>query len=729
MARPVHRPGNLPAEATSFVGRRRELAEARRRLTEARLVSLTGPGGVGKTRLALRLAAELRRGYPDGVWLVELADLRDPVLLADAVLAALDLRDQAGAEPRGRLREHLRSRKLLLVLDNCEHLLAPVSELVTEILKTAIDVRVLATTREPLSVRGEHVLVVPPLAEDAVTLFAARAAASSGSFVVDDANRAAVAGLCRRLDGLPLAIELAAVRTRLLSPQQILDRLTDRFALLTAAGHAVPPRHRTLRTTVDWSHDLLDDAERTLLRRLCVFAGRFTLDDVEGVCADGGPVLDVLASLVDKSLVMRADVRGVACYRLHETMREYAAERLAAAGETVALEDRQTAYYHSWGRRAAGESRYRLVEWLAWMDLEIDNIRPVLRRCADRGDPAVGLELVACTGWYWITRATGEGGRWLDEFRTRVPPTAIAGFLRGFLAVLRSDPAASVPELDVAVDLAAAAGDMSLAAQALAMGSMARHMAGDLGGARERLDQARRRAEDYPAVICVLQAQALNGLAGGDADAVRAAAAEGVRLSRAAGDLYSLGMMLLNLAAVADDKGPLLAEALRSAERIDDRIAQYCLLDLVAGEAAGAARYPLAARLLGAAETVRAEAGAGLQPFLVPLIDRAERATLNALGPARYRSAREAGRRMGRADAVALALGEPDPPAEAPEPSPLRKREAEVAELVAQGLSNRQIGARLFISEHTVDTHVRGILTRLGFTSRTQIAAWLAARR
>jgi predicted ATPase len=312
MAKPVRRLGNLPVEATSFVGRRRELAELRRKLGAARVVSLVGPGGVGKTRLALRAASDLARGFPGGAWLVELAEVRDPSLVGNAIMAALDLRDQAATEPRTLLRSYLADKELLLVLDNCEHLLEAAAGIVNEVVRAASGVRVIATSREPLAVAGEHVLPIPPLelpaADDgalpqngAVVLFVERAAAAGGTFELTSANQAAVADVCRRLDGLPLAIELAAVRTRVLSVEQILERLSDRFSLLVAGGRAAIPRHQTLETTIEWSHDLLSDGERTLLRRLCVFAGRFTLEDAEGVCKFG---FDQLSSLVEKSLVI-----------------------------------------------------------------------------------------------------------------------------------------------------------------------------------------------------------------------------------------------------------------------------------------------------------------------------------------------------------------------------------------------------------------------------------------
>ncbi|MBB5783592.1 ATP-binding protein [Nonomuraea jabiensis] len=755
MARPPRRSGNLPAEATSFVGRRHELAEVRKKLTEARLVTLVGPGGVGKTRLAVRMASDLGRGFPGGAWLVELAEVRDPARVGDTVLATLDLRDQAAADPLARLPAHLRDKRLLIVLDNCEHLLEAAARLVTEIMKAAPGVRVLATSREPLSAPGEHVVLVPPLRlpaagplelvrqNEAVALFAERAAAGSGAFELTAANQAAVAELCRRLDGLPLAIELAAVRTRVLSAEQILDRLSDRFGLLTGGVRAALPRHQTLRLTIDWSHDLLAAGEQALLRRLSVFSGRFTLEDVESVCAwDDVPAeraLDLLSSLVDKSLVAKEDAGALACYRLHETMREYAGLKLRAAGEEEAVERRCTGYYRSRCGRSAAEARFRLVEWLAWMDLEIDNIRSVLSRCP----PREGVALVYCLGWYWMTRATSEGVRWLDELLASGlddPRVRAQGYyMRGFLAVLQSDPAAARPALERAVTAAREADQYSLLSQSLSLAAIAANMAGDHLSTRRLSEEAHSVAaalDDLPATLMALQSRALNGLADGDLDDVRAAASQGVRISREIGDLYSLGMMLLNLgsamlmAGALDESKPLLVEALPIAYRIDDRVAQYCLLDALGCHAAASGQAQVAARLLGAAETVRTGAGASLQPYLTRLVARAEESVTAVLGEPGFKAEYEAGARLSRDAAIRLALGEPAPAARTPpaaDAGPLGKREAEVARLVADGLSNKRIAARLFISEHTVDSHVRNILNKLGVNSRSQIAAWTVA--
>jgi predicted ATPase/DNA-binding CsgD family transcriptional regulator len=760
MARPARRSGNLPAEATSFVGRKRELAEIRRKLTESRLVCLTGPGGVGKTRLAIRAATDLTRGFRAGAWLVELAEVGDPALVTTAVLAALDLRDQTATAPIAVLRGYLRDKQLLLVLDNCEHLLPAVARLATEILAAAAQVRVIATSREPLTLPAEHVIPVPPMQlpstqtamplsrvrqNEAVILFAERAAGASGRFELTAANQGAVVDLCRRLDGLPLAIELAAVRTRVLTVQQILDRLTDRFSLLTAGGRAALPRHETLRTTIDWSHNLLTPAEQILLRRLNAFASRFTLDDVESVCTGAdlpaGQALGLLSSLVDKSLVMMEEAGDVACYRLHETMREYAALKLREAGEVQAVELGCAEYYLSRCMRSAVEARFQLVEWLGWMDLEIDNVRAVLRRCLERRDSTRALELASHMGWYWITRATSEGVRWLDKVLGAAPDNPLAHFLRGFLAVLQSDPTTARPALARAAALARDAGLVSLCSQALSMASIAAHLAGDRVAAAYLLDEAGDipvPPDDYLATVALLQARALGGLITGDLEAVRAAAAQGVRLGRQTGDLYSLEMMLLNLTCATllardlDEIAPLATEALRIARRIDDRVAQYYLLDALACHAAASGRPTLAVHLLAAADTIRTDVGgSGGMPFLAPLLLRARESSRTKLGTATFEAELEAGRQLSRDAAIALALGEPDPAAEAPTDDagtvPLGDREMQVARLVADGLTNKQIAARLFISEYTVDSHVRHILTKLGVSSRSQIATWMAS--
>jgi predicted ATPase/DNA-binding CsgD family transcriptional regulator len=656
---------------------------------------------------------------------------------------------------------YLRQRDLLLILDNCEHLLPASAELVGTIITAAPGVRVIATSREPLSVPGEHVVPIPPLAlpppagepgeprrSEAVRLFAERAAAASGSFEVTSRNEGVVAELCRRLDGLPLAIELAAVRTRMLSAEQILSRLTDRFALLTGGGRAALPRHQTLRATIEWSHGLLPDAERVILRRLGVFAGRFTLEDVEAVCAAAGvpaaTTLDTLGSLVDKSLVTKDEANGAAWYRLHETMREFAALMLSQAGEQDAAEARCAEYFLRRSLAAALDSRYQLPDWLAWADLEIDNLRAVLRWYAARGQAGPGAGLAASLGWYWITRATTEGTQWLDEFLAGHDngPAELgwARFMRGFLALLKNDPDAASPALRAAMATASRTGQRELLAEASAMASAAETARGDHAAAGQLIQAARAAGDglDYPAgQLALLQAQALHGFAAGDLATVRAVATEGAELARAGGDLYALEMMTLNLGSAGliagdlDAARPALTEALRVAREIDDRVSQVYLLIALAYHAARSRQASRAARLLGAADEARAASGITLLPQFAPLVPAASEEAVAALGAPRFEAEVASGRELARAEAVRLALGEPasaSPDAQGDAgPSPLSRREAEIAALIAGGLTNKQIGTRLFLSERTIDSHVRSILTKLGASTRAQIAAWVTA--
>jgi predicted ATPase/DNA-binding CsgD family transcriptional regulator len=763
MARQTQRRGNLPAEPTSFIGRRRELAEIRRKLARARLVSLIGPGGVGKSRLGLRVATDLGRGFKHGSWLVELAEVGDPDLAGYAALAALDLRDQAATDAAALLTDYLRDKELLLLVDNCEHLLGAAAQLVGNVIRAAPGVRVIATSREPLGVQGESVVPVPPLdlpsarpdqplhqlgQNEAVMLFVERADAASGRFELTAANRHAVVETCRQLDGLPLAIELAAVRTRVLTAEQILDRLNDRFGLLTGGGRAALPRHQTLRTTIDWSYDLLTPEERRLLRRLCVFAGRFTLDDVAAACiTDGEPVdqaLPLVSSLIDKSLVVKEEAKSVACYRLHATMREYAGLKLRESGEQEAIELRCADYYVSACRRRARDSRSRLLVWLEWMDIEVDNIRAVLRRCLTRGDASRGLQIAQSLGWYWFTRATTEGARWLDQFLALGADDPATGawalFMRGFLAVLQGDPATAGPALESAIAGARQRGQDRLLSDSLTTASIAANMTGDRVTARRRIAEAMEltpRLDDPTATLGLIQAQALNAFFEGDLATVRAVAAEGVRISRETGDIYRLTMMLLNRGMGAlfqsdlDESRRFLAEGLRYARETDDRVAEFYLLNALGCHAASSGHTARAARLLGAAETIRTGAGARVMPFMAPMLDRALETAATTLGAPRFEAESSAGRALSRDDAILLALGESRPTAGArsiDDGAVLGKREMEVARLVAEGLTNKEIGAQLLISQSTVASHVRGILNKLGFNSRAQIASWSANR-
>ena len=415
--------GNLPAELTSFVGRRGEVAEVRRLLSRSRLITLTGVGGVGKTRLALRVATGLRRALRDGVWLVQLDQLRDEALVAQAVGGALGLQRRAGA-PEAVLAEYVADRRLLLVLDNCEHLVDAVAKLADQLLRAAPGLRVLATSRESLNIAGETVLPVPPLAAPdpgqpltvatlarfpAVALFAERAAQVAPGFSVTEANRAAVTGICRRLEGLPLAIELAAAQTRVLSPEQIQARLGDRLGLLTQGSRANPARQQTLRASIAWSYELCSEAERLLWARLSAFAGGFELDAAEGICADdrltAEDVLELLAALADKSVLIAEHGGGVVRYRLSETLREFGQECLQRAGEDTALRRRHRDWYEQLARQAdTGWPSRQTADLTARLFREHANVRAAQDFCqAEPGEAEAGLR-IALHVWrffYW----------------------------------------------------------------------------------------------------------------------------------------------------------------------------------------------------------------------------------------------------------------------------------------------------------------------------------------
>ncbi|MFD0347168.1 ATP-binding protein [Kitasatospora aburaviensis] len=430
---------------TSFVGREDDLAALRGALTGSRLVTLTGPGGSGKTRLSVEAGrAEQAAGHwPDGVWLAELAPLESPSAVPAAVVSALGLRETVlhtggmvaevieprSEDPLRRLVEYCGHRRMLLVLDNCEHLIQAAADLADRLLAECPGLTVLATSREPLGVPGETVLPVEPLPDPvALRLLAERAAAARPGF---DPQREpeACAEICRRLDGLPLAIELAAARLRVMTARQIADRLDGRFALLTGGSRTLLPRQQTLRAVVDWSWELLGKRERAVLRRLSVFAGGWTLEDAEAICADDvevprEEVADQLLSLADKSLVV-ADLGGDGSsrYRMLETIHEYAEERLAEAAERAEVERRHLVHFRELVRTADqhvhGPEQLR---WLAVLEREHDNIRAALRRAVDRGEEQEGLALALGMSWYWSLRGFSlEARGWYDAVRALGP--------------------------------------------------------------------------------------------------------------------------------------------------------------------------------------------------------------------------------------------------------------------------------------------------------------------
>ncbi len=416
---PRIQPNNLPEPLTAFVGRRAELAGLREELETTRLLTLTGAGGCGKTRLANRLAAETLERFPDGAWWVELSPRRDPELVGAAIAEALEVRPLPGMTPLDAAAAYLASRRALVVLDNCEHLLGACAEAAERLLEAGSEVVVVATSRAPLGVGGETAWRVPSLSlptsaseavagPDAVELFLERARKARPGFELTAENAAYVATICTELDGLPLAIELAAARTRMLSAEQIATGVSDRFRLLTGGPRTATPRQRTLRASVDWSHELLSPDEQVLLRRVGVFAGGFTLDAAERICVGDGVepdrVLDLLASLVDQSLVIAEERTSGMRYRLLETVREYALEQLADAGEEVAVRRRHRDFFLALVEEAAPHlDTGRQREWLEILDPEAANLAATIDH-ALRSEPPLALRFCATLCRWWITR-------------------------------------------------------------------------------------------------------------------------------------------------------------------------------------------------------------------------------------------------------------------------------------------------------------------------------------
>ncbi|HEY2443155.1 MAG TPA: AAA family ATPase, partial [Streptosporangiaceae bacterium] len=511
---------NLPSQPTSFVGRAAELAELRSMLSGgARLITITGPGGIGKSRLALHAAAEALDGDGEGVWLVGLAPVADPELVARTVAAVLGVREQPGRPMLDTLADAVGDRRLLLVLDNAEHVLGAVAKLADVMMRSCQGARLLVTSREPLGIGGEHVFRVPSLpvppadladpqglaAFESVQLFTEHARMHRQGFALDDVNAAAVAAVCVRLDGIPLALELAAARLGSLSVPEISSRLDQRFQLLTGGNRTALPRHQTLRALIDWSYDLLNPEERTVLGRLSVFAGGWTLAAAEAVTSAGGAgewqVLDRLAALVDKSLVQAEEVRGSTRYRLLETVRHYAAERLALrAGPELsetraAHRDHYLALVETAGAHLRGPDEGR---WLDRLEAEFDNIRAALAfSIADPGGAEPGLRLAA--GLRWFCNMRGHGGEVIEALTVLLKrpdarePTAVRARALTVTCHLvdhfGADSAVTSMAAE-AISIARSLGDDAVAADALGQLCWFRFEHGDLPAARAQIDEA-----------------------------------------------------------------------------------------------------------------------------------------------------------------------------------------------------------------------------------------------
>jgi predicted ATPase/class 3 adenylate cyclase len=626
------RPNNLPIQLSNLIGRERDIADARKRLDSYRLVTLTGAGGVGKTRLALQLGAELLNDYPDGVWFVELAALSDPELIAGAVAAVLSIRTPADRTPAEALVESLRHRQILLILDNSEHILAECATLTVKILGRCPNVRMLVTSREPLHVDGECVYRVPSLAIPesgealdaqslgrfgAIALFNERAVASGAHFTVSDANARVVANICRRLDGIPLAIELAAARVRVLSVSDIAQRLDDRFHLLEGGTRTALPRQRTLRALIDWSHELLAEPERVLFRRLSVFSGTFGINAATNVCTDdripAGDILNLLSSLDDKSLVAAEHTSGDPRFRMLESIRDFADERLVAAGERHSFRCRHAAYYRDLAITAQREysRREEAAGSLEALHADLDNCRSAMDWAFGEGaDPELGSTIATNMSTYWETHGLESEGlarleTALDRLRPDGSPASRAAVLVAItsLAYPTRQFRRSLDAAQRAAQIARALGDDALLGRALRAEGDVFSQFGRYDEAAQSLEQAlvhlRAAHLDRLADGC-LQDQGMNENARGRFDAARRVYEELRERFRAQGDLVRFGVVTLNLAETEFGAGNTgtATNLLEEIVPVFEAAPHFIL----------AVRCNLASYLLAAGETERAKA-------------------------------------------------------------------------------------------------------------------------
>ena len=794
----------LPRQLTRFIGRHKEIAGIRRRLAECRLLTLAGPGGCGKTRLALEVAHRSRSAFADGVWPIELAALTDGNLVAHEIAATLGLQDQPGQSPLRVLQGYLETRDSLLIFDNCEHLLESTAQVAEAILRGCPQVRILVTSREPLNLAGELAWRVPGMSlpdptrpvgvealrsSDAVALFHDRAVFSLRTFTVDNTSVKLVADICRRLDGVPLAIELAAALVKVLSLEQILDRLEHRFQILTGGSRTALPRHRTLRATVDWSYGFLSETDRIVFHRLSVFSGSFALDAAEALSPRpvDSSTLDALARLVDKSMVgVEHSPEGVR-YRLLETLREYGREKLRESGEHDAVRRSHAEHF----RAVAENAESKLIgpeqsQWLAQLDHDYDNLRAALAWSRD-SDPVAGVHLATALTRFWLMRGLwSEGRSWLNQLLPlalgdpAVHAKALLG--AGMLAEAKGDYAEAGALLAQSVAEFRQLADLKGTADALVGLGRATYYQGDLALARSRLEEglalAKMAPDKWTMALALTELGHVAWRRGDYLDA-RQFAQEGLRsfreledrwsvayagdylghvahslkeyasarrhfdesltIAKELNDLWGNAHARANLADVALDQRHLeaaeidLVDALDLMQELGRPSALTAILEGFATLAAIRGEAARALTLEAAAARMREAHGFGWRLDLRTRVEGWLADARRRAGGAASEKAERKGLAMDLEAAAAYALSGVEARSarrrarEEKQPEAgLTRREIDVVSLVAKGLTSRQIAERLFISHRTAETHVDRILTKLNFRSRAQIAVWAA---
>jgi predicted ATPase/DNA-binding CsgD family transcriptional regulator len=761
---PERPPHNLPSELSSFVGREEELTEVKRLLENNRLLTLTGSGGCGKTRLALAAARKVVERFENGVWMVELASLAEPSLVPQAVASTLGVRERPGSSLTEALSDYLRTRKLLLLLDNCEHLIDACAELAGALLHSCPGLRVLATSREALGITGEIAWPVPSLSlpdlrrlpdieslprYESARLFVERATTVNPNFKLTEQNAPAAAQVCYRLDGIPLAIELAAARAKVLSVEEISARLGDSFRLLAAGSRTAMPRQRTLHATMDWSHELLSQKERVLFRRLSVFAGGFTLEAAESICAgeelQRDEVLELLSHLVDKSLVIMWEDRTGTRYRLLETIRQYGWERLEEVGEAAHVRERHAGYYLAVAEEAEPELKgERQVTWLERLDTEHENLRVTMAWLLGRGESEEAARLGWALWLFWGIRThLAEGRRSMERALSARGSIAMSAsarakalFVAGMMSNYQGDHLSAEPLVQESLRLFKELGDKLGTAYAL---SNAGYVA--LGRGRyqqaitvieEAADLFLEEGEKWGAAI-ELGFLAVAWRNQGDHERAKRLAERGLAISREIGERQATTSALYTLAILAQTEGEderarkLLEEGLKlSAELGNEADVAHCLEGLASMYGAEG-KIVRAARLWGAEETLLEKLEDATYTYVPDRsLHRNQVADAGSqLDEAAWTAAWTEGRTMSLEQAVEYALEQepaPEPAATEPYPAGLSAREAEVLRLVANGLTNAEVAEKLFLSSRTVDWHLGSIYRKLGLHSRTEAA-------
>ncbi|HJQ04634.1 MAG TPA: LuxR C-terminal-related transcriptional regulator [Nocardioides sp.] len=760
-------PDLATGELTSFVGRKQELADVRRLLSTGRLVTLTGMGGVGKTRLALRLATDARRAFPDGIAVVELSALNDPELLPHYVMETLEIREHSARAPIDVLSDHLRTQRMLLVMDNCEHVVTAAADLVDRVLRTAPGLRVLATSTQPLRLSAEHVFTVPPLpvpAPDvsvepgtatqypAVSLFADRSVAVVPDFELTPENEAAVVRLCQRLEGIPLAIELAAVSLKVLSIDGVIERLADRFALLSEGSRDLPERHRTLQAVIDWSHDLCTTQEKALWARASVFSGGFTVDALEAVCADDtlppASVLRTVAGLLDKSILVREQIGSQVRFEMLETIRTYGLTRLQEAGAETELRRRHRDWCLNLLESAGGAwTGQQQEDWATRLMAERPNLRSALEWCLSEPGEARTAQRMAAAPWFWVALGHfAEGRLWLDRALAFDDTPGLerswALATTAYIAVCQGDTAV-VPDL-IRQAREASPGDAWVEAFTQLVLGTQRNIDGDLDAAADLLTEALDRFStlDLPGQYADLARIELVSvyILSGQLDAASTHVDQLFARCASTGSRWELSYALWARGFIGLIRGTLedaeadATEAIRIKRHFQDTLGLGLTIDLLAWITVARGDARRGATLFGAANAIWQLVGSRLigSPHLTEQGDKYEAMARGVLGDREYDAAVDRGSALAVDEAIALALRERPAPAPAPTPrasTVLTRREREVAELVSEGMSNKEIAGKLVISVRTVEAHVEHILTKLDFTARTQVAHWMAHQR